>query len=90
MRAGCLDQLVPGNSRDAGDIPPEDYVWQHAPILEGDITGEIFLRLAFDDEMDLFMADGGRYRRRRFATFRVAGESILRKPATLTVDWGTC
>jgi hypothetical protein len=29
---------------------------------------------------DLYMADGGRYRRRRFATFAVRGDEIVRKP----------
>ena len=30
--------------------------------------------------LDLYMADGGRYRRRRFAAFRLAGDDIERKP----------
>lgn len=30
--------------------------------------------------VDTFMADGGRYRRRRFAAFRATAEGILRKP----------
>lgn len=30
--------------------------------------------------VDMFMADGGRYRRRRFAAFRATAEGILRKP----------
>jgi hypothetical protein len=30
--------------------------------------------------VDTFMADGGRYRRRRFAAFRATRESIVRKP----------
>jgi hypothetical protein len=30
--------------------------------------------------LDLYMADGGRYRRRRFAAFRVLGDAITRKP----------
>src|ERR1700730_16689129 len=30
--------------------------------------------------VDMFMADGGRYRRRRFACFRAYGEGIERKP----------
>lgn len=30
--------------------------------------------------LDFYMADGGRYRRRRFAAFRVAGDIIRRKP----------
>ena len=31
--------------------------------------------------LDRYMADGGRYRRRRFAAFSVTGETIRRKPA---------
>lgn len=30
--------------------------------------------------VDMYMADGGRYRRRRFAVFRATAEGILRKP----------
>ena len=30
--------------------------------------------------VDTYMADGGRYRRRRFAVFRATGEGIVRKP----------
>jgi hypothetical protein len=30
--------------------------------------------------VDMYMADGGRYRRRRFAVFRATTESIVRKP----------
>jgi len=30
--------------------------------------------------VDTYMADGGRYRRRRFAAFRAAGSEIVRKP----------
>jgi len=30
--------------------------------------------------LDLYMADGGRYRRRRFAAFQVAKDAIIRKP----------
>ncbi|MFT8885452.1 MAG: 2OG-Fe dioxygenase family protein [Acetobacter papayae] len=30
--------------------------------------------------VDLYMADGGRYRRRRYATFSLSGETISRKP----------
>jgi hypothetical protein len=30
--------------------------------------------------VDAYMADGGRYRRRRFACFRATGEGIVRKP----------
>jgi N-acetylneuraminic acid mutarotase len=46
-----------------GDMALDDHVWQHAPIAETDITGEIFLRLDFDDDTDHFTAafslDGG-------------------------------
>ena len=30
--------------------------------------------------VDMFMADGGRYRRRRFACFRAAQDAVTRKP----------
>jgi hypothetical protein len=30
--------------------------------------------------VDMFMADGGRYRRRRFAVFRATAEGVVRKP----------
>src|SRR3954469_12171710 len=30
--------------------------------------------------VDMYMADGGRYRRRRFACYRATAEGILRKP----------
>jgi hypothetical protein len=30
--------------------------------------------------LDVYMADGGRYRRRRFATFAASGEAMTRKP----------
>ncbi|MDT7951208.1 MAG: 2OG-Fe dioxygenase family protein [Acetobacteraceae bacterium] len=30
--------------------------------------------------LDTYMADGGRYRKRRHAAFRIAGDSIVRKP----------
>jgi hypothetical protein len=49
--------------RRAGRIPFEDFIWQHVPIAEGDITGDILLRLNFDDTADQFTAefslDGG-------------------------------
>ncbi|PXA88151.1 hypothetical protein DMC47_30685 [Nostoc sp. 3335mG] len=40
----------------------------------------LFLRSWDDLAPDLYMADGGRYRRRRHATFDVAGGRVLRKP----------
>lgn len=33
-----------------------------------------------DMGLDLYMADGGRYRRRRFAAFDISSDAILRKP----------
>src|SRR5437899_5514505 len=39
-----------------------------------------FARSWGDLGVDTYMADGGRYRRRRFAAFRAAGSEIVRKP----------
>jgi hypothetical protein len=39
-----------------------------------------FARSWNDLGVDMYMADGGRYRRRRFAVFRATGEGIARKP----------
>jgi hypothetical protein len=41
---------------------------------------EHFARSWDDLGIDAYMADGGRYRRRRFACFRAAGDEIVRKP----------
>ena len=41
---------------------------------------ESFAQSWGDLGVDTYMADGGRYRRRRFAAFRAAGNEILRKP----------
>jgi hypothetical protein len=41
---------------------------------------ERFARSWDDLGVDMYMADGGRYRRRRFACFRAGGEGISRKP----------
>src|SRR6202140_637807 len=39
-----------------------------------------FARSWDDLGVDAYMADGGRYRRRRFACFRASGEGVARKP----------
>src|SRR4249920_1565765 len=41
---------------------------------------DCFARSWDDLGVDMYMADGGRYRRRRFACFRAGAEGILRKP----------
>jgi hypothetical protein len=54
-----------------GNTQLEDYVVQYAPIVEGDITGDIFLQLTFDDTLDQFTAafslDGGATHQSPFA-----------------------
>jgi hypothetical protein len=49
----------------------------------GDLSPDDWLAFASswaDLGLDLYMADGGRYRRRRFAVFSVEGDTITRKP----------
>ncbi|HWD57828.1 MAG TPA: 2OG-Fe dioxygenase family protein [Stellaceae bacterium] len=51
-------------------------------VLEGAGLGDwqAFARSWDDLGVDTYMADGGRYRRRRFAVFRATPEGITRKP----------
>ena len=57
-----------------------------ADDMQGVLTGagladwERFARSWDDLGVDTYMADGGRYRRRRFAVFRATPEGIVRKP----------
>jgi hypothetical protein len=39
--------------------------------------------------VDTYMADGGRYRRRRFATFAVSADGVVRKTTSRTIRAGT-
>ena len=49
-------------------------------LEKGGLTGWKSFAASWDDlGVDAFMADGGRYRRRRFAAFRAAPEGIARK-----------
>lgn len=51
-------------------------------VLEGaGLAGwEAFAKSWDDLGVDTYMADGGRYRRRRFAVFRATAEGLIRKP----------
>ena len=53
------------------------------PLLEheGLTDWDSFAASWNDLGLDLYMADGGRYRRRRYATFTVSSENITRKPS---------
>jgi hypothetical protein len=53
----------------------------HALLGAGELRGwESFAANWNDLGVDTYMADGGRYRRRRFACFRATPDGILRKP----------
>lgn len=41
----------------SGDIPMSDMIWQGISISESDITGDILLKMNFDDATDQFTAD---------------------------------
>ncbi len=43
--------------RRVGSIPLDEFVWKHVSVAEGDITGDILLRLNFEDDTDQFTAD---------------------------------
>ncbi len=55
----------------SGDIPLAEWVWQHIPIAESDITGDVLLRLDFEDDTDqftpYFSLDGGETYQNPFA-----------------------
>lgn len=59
-----------------GAIPFEDWIFQHVPIAETDITGDILLRLNFDDASDQFTAD-----------FSLDGGTSFQSPFA-PMDWG--
>src|SRR5437763_12605141 len=70
----------------AETIPRTGFAYVHAPEMRG-VLGKAGLRdwdgfaRSWDDlGLDAYMADGGRYRRRRFACFRASAEGITRKP----------
>jgi hypothetical protein len=62
------------------------FAFVHAPemraVLEGaGLTAWAAFSKSWDDlGVDTYMADGGRYRRRRFAVFRATAEGFTRKP----------
>jgi hypothetical protein len=82
MDASDSAALAPG----ARELARDGYAFVQAaamrPWLEqaGLRDWEGFARSWDDLGLDRYMADGGRYRRRRFATFAVSGGSIRRKP----------
>lgn len=50
-------------------------------LLDADATAVATLAASWDDlDTDTYMADGGRYRRRRYASFAVDGTTITRRP----------
>src|SRR5271154_3788963 len=70
----------------AGAIEQDGFAFVHAPQMRA-LLGEPALRdwesfaASWNDlGVDAYMADGGRYRRRRFACYRVTPAGILRKP----------
>ena len=70
----------------AGAIERDGFAFVRAPEMElllGDIASrdwESFAASWNDLGVDTYMADGGRYRRRRFAAYRATSAGILRKP----------
>ena len=62
------------------------FAYAHAPEMRGVLEAaglrdwDAFARSWDDLGVDAFMADGGRYRRRRFAAFRAGRSEIARKP----------
>jgi hypothetical protein len=64
----------------------EGYAFVRAPAMrrvltEAGLTGWEGFAGSWDDlGLDRYMADGGRYRRRRFATFAVSSSGVRRKP----------
>ena len=67
-------------------VTSDGFAFVRAPdmraVLEGAGLGDwnAFARSWDDLGVDMYMADGGRYRRRRFAVFRATTEGVARKP----------
>ena len=63
------------------------FVFVHAPdmeatLAENGLTGwDAFARSWDDLGLDTYMADGGRYRKRRHAAFAASAAGVVRKPA---------
>jgi hypothetical protein len=70
----------------AAPIARDGFAFVRGPQMQGvlETAGlaewEAFARSWEDLGVDTYMADGGRYRRRRFACFRAAADGIARKP----------
>jgi hypothetical protein len=70
----------------ADAITRDGFAYVHAPEMRAVLQKvalrdwDGFARSWGDLGVDTYMADGGRYRRRRFAAFRAAGSEIVRKP----------
>jgi hypothetical protein len=79
-KSSCLLSFV------AGAVGRDGYAFVHAPemrvLLEArGLSDWDGFAASWDDlGVDTYMADGGRYRRRRFACFRATREAIARKP----------
>jgi hypothetical protein len=64
----------------------EGFAFVHAPDMRGvlEVAGlrdwDAFAKSWDDLGVDKYMADGGRYRRRRFAVFRATAEGVVQKP----------
>jgi len=78
---------VPATLKDAAErLEAHGFAYVQAPIMRttmeasGLADWDGFAASWNDLGVDLYMADGGRYRRRRFATFAVRAGDILRKP----------
>jgi hypothetical protein len=70
----------------AGAIERDGFAFVEAPEMRG-LLGDVgmydwnaFAASWNDLGVDTYMADGGRYRRRRFAAYRTSSEGVLRKP----------
>src|SRR5688572_15162373 len=67
-------------------VEDEGFAFVRAPemravLVEAGLADWQGFAASWDDlGVDMYMADGGRYRRRRFACFRADGEGIRRKP----------
>ena len=66
--------------RDAGFIFVRGAEMQRALEAAGLAEWDTFARSWDDLGLDTYMADGGRYRKRRHAAFRAAAEGVVRKP----------
>lgn len=82
-----LDFRLPSDLKEMGEVLARDG-FAHVPAsmmrmaLEADglVDWDRFAASWDDLELDLYMGDGGRYRRRRFASFAVGSGHVQRKP----------